>query len=162
MANFHDYDWVMARLSEHYADASNLINEQFIFGVFYYGSANYGLDCASSDVDSKVIIVPNLEDISLNKKAISKVYKRDNGEQMNFRDIRLWLQSLKQPNFVTLEILFSDYFIINPKFKDMWQRLKDYAERIAKSNPHTMLHSIHGMALDSFYHFTNPPAHIHG
>ena len=57
---------VMKRLQEHYDEACGLIPEDRIVGVFLQGSQNYGLDIPGSDVDSKCIVLPTLEDIIFN------------------------------------------------------------------------------------------------
>lgn len=38
-----------------------------VVGVFLYGSQNYELDYEKSDVDTKAIVLPTLEDIVLNR-----------------------------------------------------------------------------------------------
>ncbi len=52
-----------------------------VVGVFLYGSQNYELDYEGSDVDSKAIVLPTLEDIILNKPATSKTLSMSNGGQ---------------------------------------------------------------------------------
>ena len=49
--------------------------EDQIIGVFLYGSQNYGLATENSDVDTKVIIIPTLEDLCLKKAGFVKEYK---------------------------------------------------------------------------------------
>ena len=39
-----------------------------VVGVFLYGSQNYELDYEGSDIDSKAIVLPTLNDIVLNKQ----------------------------------------------------------------------------------------------
>ena len=41
--------------------------EKQIFGIFLYGSQNYGLDTENSDVDTKAIIIPTIEDLCQKK-----------------------------------------------------------------------------------------------
>ena len=65
--------YIKGKLYEHYLEALEQGHE--IFGIFVLGSQNYGLDIYSdeywSDIDTKCIILPNLDDIILNKKPIS-------------------------------------------------------------------------------------------
>ena len=42
-----------------------------VLGVFLQGSQNYHLDYAGSDIDTKAIIIPTLDDIVLNKQPVS-------------------------------------------------------------------------------------------
>ena len=50
-------------------------NENQILGVFLYGSQNYGLATKNSDVDTKVILIPTLEDLCSKKAGFVKEYK---------------------------------------------------------------------------------------
>ena len=54
--------------------------EKQIFGVFLYGSQNYGLDTENSDVDTKAIIIPTIEDLCQKKVDFCKEYEV-NGEK---------------------------------------------------------------------------------
>lgn len=47
----------------------NKYSEEYdVFGVFLYGSQNYGLETEKSDLDLKVIIMPKLKDVVYNSK----------------------------------------------------------------------------------------------
>lgn len=48
MANFHSDEWIMNGVKEHYEEALTMFPENRIVGVFYQGSANYGLDYEKS------------------------------------------------------------------------------------------------------------------
>ena len=61
--NFHSDEWIMDRVKEHYEEALTLFPEDRIVGIFYQGSGNYGLDTAISDVDTKLVVLPPIEDI---------------------------------------------------------------------------------------------------
>ena len=51
----------------------DFVNEQYgnVMAVFLNGSQNYNLAYEDSDIDCKAIILPSLEDVILNKKAVS-------------------------------------------------------------------------------------------
>lgn len=53
------------RLVEHFEEAKTLFPEDRIVGLFLQGSQNYGLELPTSDVDTKLIVVPTFEDIAL-------------------------------------------------------------------------------------------------
>ena len=67
MANFHSDEWIMEQLNRHYQEALTLFPEDRIVGVFLQGSQNYGLDYEGSDIDTKCIVLPTLEDLIFNR-----------------------------------------------------------------------------------------------
>ena len=115
MANFNE---TMRRLYEHHEEAKQYFPEDRIVGVWLQGSQNYGLDLPTSDVDTKLIVVPTFKDIALNRKPVSTTHVRANDEHIDFKDIRLYIETFKKQNLNFLEILFTDYFIINPFYEE--------------------------------------------
>ena len=59
-----------------------------VVGVFLYGSQNYELDYEGSDVDSKAIVLPTLNDIVLNKQPISTTIDMGDNCLCDVKDIR--------------------------------------------------------------------------
>ena len=151
MANFHTDEWIMTRLNEHYEEAKQYFDESRIVGIFYQGSANYGLDYENSDVDTKLIITPTFEDIAMNHKPISTTHVRANEEHIDFKDIRLYLQTFRKQNLNFVEILFTDYCIINPKYKKYWEELTKYNEEIARYNPVRAIRTMKGIAMEKYH-----------
>ena len=64
---------VMKRVQEHYDAAVELYGER-VLGVFLQGSQNYELDYEGSDVDTKLIVVPDFKNICLNEKPVSTTF----------------------------------------------------------------------------------------
>ena len=58
---------VMERVQEHYDEALEYFPEDRIVGIFLQGSQNYGLEIPSSDVDTKLIVVPTFEEIAFSR-----------------------------------------------------------------------------------------------
>lgn len=77
------------------------------------GSQNYSMDTKKSNVDAKCFIVPSLEDLTYNRKPISKIYTMSDNSQIDVKDIRLLPSLLYKSNPAYLEILFTDYFLTN-------------------------------------------------
>lgn len=142
---------IMKQLQDHYQESLQLFNEKEIVGIFLQGSQNYKLDYEDSDIDSKLVIVPKLEDICLNKKPISFTHCRDNNEHIDCKDVRLYIEIFSKQNMNFLEILFTDFFIINPMYAEQWNRLRDYREAIARMNPYRAIKAMKGVALEKFY-----------
>ena len=51
------------RLREHFEEAKLFFPKEKIVGCFLQGSQNYGLDYEGSDVDTKLIVIPDFKDI---------------------------------------------------------------------------------------------------
>ena len=142
---------IMKRVQEHYDEALQYFPEEQIVGVFLQGSQNYELDYAGSDVDTKLIVVPSFKDICLNKKPVSTTHVRANDEHTDWKDIRLYMETFRKQNLNFLEILFTDFYIINPMYKEEWDRLVAAREFIARMNVHRAVKSMKGIAMEKFH-----------
>lgn len=135
-------------LKNRYEMLCDYYNSDNIFGIFLYGSQNYLLDNKDSDIDTKAIIIPSFHDICFNKKPISTTYTLDNNEKIDCKDIRVMFQQFRKQNINFIEILFTNHFIINPKYEEFWGRLCYSREDIARYNEHRVVKGIKGMALE--------------
>ena len=142
---------IMKRLQEHYDEALEYFPENRIVGIFLQGSQNYGLDYEGSDIDTKLIVVPSLEDIVLNKKPVSTTHVRANDEHIDFKDVRLYMDTFKKQNLNFLEILFTPFKIINPMYANEWNCLVEAREEIARMNEFRAVKSMKGIALEKFH-----------
>ena len=142
---------IMDRVREHYKEALNYFPEDRIVGIFLQGSQNYDLDLPTSDVDTKLIVVPSFEDIALARKPVSTTHIRANEEHIDFKDIRLYIETFRKQNLNFLEILFTKYFILNPLYEEEWMRLVEAREFIARMNPHRAVKSMKGIAMEKYH-----------
>ena len=149
--NYHSDEWSMNGVREHQEEAKQYFDESRIVGIFYQGSANYGLDYEGSDIDTKLIIVPTFEDIAFNKKPISTTHVRQNNEHIDLKDVRLYIETFRKQNLNFLEILFTPYKIVNPQYTDFWQKLVDAREAIAHYDIHRAIKSMKGIALEKYH-----------
>ena len=149
--NYHSDEWIMNGVREHYEEALTMFPENRIVGVFYQGSANYGLDYEKSDVDTKCILVPTFEDIAFNRKPISTTHIRKNEEHLDAKDVRLYINCFRKQNLNFLEILFTPYKIVNPQYAEFWQKLVDAREAIAHYDIHRSIKSMRGIALEKYH-----------
>ena len=133
---------VQQRVEEHFDFVCQYYPKEQILGVFLYGSQNYDLDCFNSDVDTKAIYIPTFEETVFNKP-ISKELKLDNGEHCEVKDIREFVNCLYKQNINFVEVLFTQYFVINPKYEKIWN---DYfikaKEEIARYDINKAVHSM--------------------
>ena len=144
------------RVQEHLAEAQTLFPEDRIVGLFLQGSQNYGLELPTSDVDTKLIVVPTFKDIALNRKPVSTTHIRANDEHIDLKDIRLYIETFRKQNLNFLEILFTDYFAVNPLYLDQWSRLVEAREAIARMNPYRAVKSMKGVAMEKFHAMEHP------
>ena len=149
--NYHSDEWIMDKIQEHYQEALKLYPADRIIGIFCQGSQNYGLDYEGSDIDTKCFLVPTLEDIIFNKKPISTTYVRANEEHIDFKDIRLFLTTVRKQNLNFMEILFTKYKIVNPLYEPYWNRLIENNEQIAHYNPVGAVKTMKGIAMEKYH-----------
>lgn len=141
---------VRKRIQEHYDEAGYYFYDEQIIGIFLQGSQNYGLETPESDVDTKCIITPCFQDIALNRKPKSGTHILDNGEHLDYKDVRLYFETFRKQNLNFLEILFTDYFIINPTYTTLWGDLLNKREEIAHMNPYYAVKAMSGVAYEKY------------
>lgn len=149
--NYHSDDWIMSCVRDHYNEALEYFPEDRIVCLVLQGSQNYGLDYEGSDIDTKLIVTPTFEEIAMNKKAVSTTHIRENEEHIDFKDIRLYIQTFRKQNLNFLEILFSPYAIVNPLYKEQWDRLVKAREAIAHYSPMQAIKSMKGIAMEKYH-----------
>lgn len=149
--NYHSDKWIMDKIQEHYQEALEFYPADRIVGIFCQGSQNYGLDYEGSDIDTKCFLVPTLEDIIFNKKPISTTHIRANEEHIDFKDIRLFLTTVRKQNLNFMEILFTKYKIVNPTYEQYWNRLIENNEQIARYNPVGAVKTMKGIAMEKYH-----------
>lgn len=134
------------RLHKHLEYALSIYNKDW-FVICLQGSQNYGLADKESDIDSKLLILPSFEDIVLNTKPISHTLEMpDNQEHVDVKDTREYFKIFRKSNINFVEILFTDYWIVNPKYTDLWLELRSRAEELARINPYAAVSCMKGMA----------------
>ena len=142
---------IKRRLSEHLYEAGQYFDGYNIVGIFLQGSQNYGLEVPGSDVDSKLIITPSFEEIAFNRKPVSTTHVRANDEHIDFKDIRLYIQTFRKQNLNFLEILFTDFKFVNLAYEDEWNKLVSNREAIAHYNIPQAIKSMRGIAKEKYF-----------
>lgn len=141
---------ISARVKEHY---QFLINKGYeVVATFLQGSQNYNLDEYSddyiSDVDTKSIVLPHFKDIVKGSTPISTVEILDNNEHAEVKDIRIMFEMFEKMNISYIELLYSKYVYINPKYQHLVSSLLDRRAGIAAYNEVQFLKCIYGMACE--------------
>lgn len=135
------------QIREHWDEANSIYPSDRIVGVFCQGSQNYNLGDENSDMDTKCLVCPSIEDFYIGKEMGrgNFTHYRENQEHIVFTDVRGFLGHLKSgsPNFV--ELLFSKAFVVNPMYQDLWDKLTARREEIARYNEQMAVKSMNRM-----------------
>lgn len=150
------YKNISDRLYEHLDESLGYFDYYQIVGIFLQGSQNYGLDTEESDVDTKLIVLPKFEDIVFNKQPISTTHIRENDEHIDFKDLRLYIQTFRKQNINFLEILFTDFKILNNEYEKFWNVLIENREAIARYNPYQAVKAMKGHAIEKYQKMEHP------
>ena len=141
---------VMSRLQEHLESALAAHPVDW-FVICVQGSQNYGIDDEHSDVDTKMLTIPSLKELTLNSKTLNKVHIMENGEHCDIKDVREYFKIFRKSNINFVEILFTDYWIVNEKYADLWLDLRYHAEALARYNPYAAVSCMKGMASEKLH-----------
>lgn len=141
----------MDRVQEHLIESYHYFPIDRVVGIFLQGSQNYKLDIPGSDVDTKLIVTPTFEEIAMNRKPHSTTHIRANNEHIDFKDIRLMIQTYKKQNLNFVETLFTDFQILNPLYEVQWNRLREAREDIAHYCPHQAVTTMKGIAEEKYH-----------
>ena len=123
---------------------------QFVM-IGLQGSQNYGLEVEGSDVDTKFVLAPTFEEIAMNRKPVSTTHVRANDEHTDLKDIRLMLQTFKKQNMNFVELLFTQYSIVNPLYQEQWDRLVREREVVARYSPYQAVKTMKGIAMEKYH-----------
>lgn len=135
---------ILDRMMEHlHKFQETYQNDWFVIAL--QGSQNYHMDDEYSDIDTKVLIIPSIEDLIFNKKPISHTLIMENEEHVDCKDIRLYFNTFRKQNINFVEILFSDYVIVNPVYAYYWNILVENNEKLAHMNPLAAIKCMCGM-----------------
>lgn len=140
---------ISVALLEHYNKVKEKFPHTTVLGVFLYGSQNYNIATEDSDVDTVAILIPSFEDLVL-ETSISKEIHFKNGEHCVAKDIREIVKQWKKQSLNFLEILFTDYYIINPTFQKDWDKFLEEREFIARMDLDKAIKSISAQAKNTY------------
>lgn len=145
MEEYNKDNRIMNRIQEHLNDALNSKPTDW-FVICGQGSINYpGLSDDQSDVDSKMLTVPSFKEIVQNLKPLNLVHVMDNDEHVDMKDLRDYFKIFRKQNINFVEILFTDYWVVNEYYEEYWLELMRYAEDFAHMNPYRTLKCCKGM-----------------
>jgi predicted nucleotidyltransferase len=144
------YNRVRKRLKEHLDEAlqNPKIHDWFMIAV--NGSYNYNMDTPQSDIDSKLLVIPSLEQL-VNGKSLNYLHcMSDNGEHVEVKDIRHYFATMLKQNINFVETLYAQVWIINPVYMRLFHYLFEMRDVISGCNPIATIHCIQGTAYQKY------------
>ena len=126
------------------------------FVIASNGSMNYGLDNENSDVDSKLLAIPSLEDLVFDNRQNYLHIMEDNGEHVEVKDIALYMKTILKQNINFVETLFAKCVIVNPKYRFFWNMLQEHREDIARYDERRACQCMLGMMRQKRKQMTEP------
>jgi hypothetical protein len=148
---------IMKRMQEHYDYITSLGYN--VVALFLQGSQNYNLDLYTdeymSDIDTKAIVLPTLDDLIAGNKMVSTTYDYQN-EHVDAKDIRIMVEMWIKENPSYLELLFTDFKIINPIFEKYVNEILAMGNEIVKINIPQLLKCISGMSKEKVVALEHP------
>jgi len=148
--NIERDELICQRVKDHLQEICNIYPQDNIVLIALQGSQNYELDTELSDVDTKVILTPNIDTLVFNKQPVSTTHIRKNNEHIDCTDIRLYFQSFKKQNVNFIEILYSPWIIINTIYKEELTELIENKRLISNYNPYKAVMTMYGIACNKF------------
>lgn len=140
------YNRVRKRLKEHLDEAlqNPKIHDWFMIAV--NGSYNYNMDTPQSDIDSKLLIIPSLEQLVSGKSLNYLHCMSDNDEHVEVKDIRHYFATMLKQNINFVETLYAQVWIVNPVYMRLFHYLFEMRDVISGCNPIATIHCIQGTA----------------
>ena len=136
---------IFTRVKEHYQELEKRGYE--IVAVFLQGSQNYHLDEYSeeymSDVDTKAIVLPRFDNFGFLEEILLRFHILF---FLTLKDIRLMLDLFLKQNISYLELLYTKYYIVNPKYEEAVRMLRESRDLISAYDIKSFVRGIVGMA----------------
>ena len=122
-------------------DFDYLVEEGYeVLGVFLFGSQNYKTCISTSDIDVKAIIIPSVSQMIFGDTETHVTIPRENGE-ITVYDINFMHYNFKKQNINFVEILFTKYKYVNPKYAELYETMFELREEIAHLNEFRSVHA---------------------
>lgn len=143
---FKKHNQIRKRLKEHLDEVltNSKIHDWFMIAI--NGSYNYNMDTPQSDIDSKLLVIPSLEQLVSSKSLNYLHYMSDNGEHVEVKDIRYYFATMLKQNINFVETLYAQVWIVNPIYMRLFHYLSEMRDVISGCNPTATIHCIQGTA----------------
>ena len=139
---------IYQELQDRYSFLESKYGKEGIFGVFLFGSQNYKMDSEKSDIDCHCIIVPNMGDALIKQYESREIIYKD-GSHIMVKDVREYVKMLMKMNMNFMEILYSNYHIVNPAYQEHWDALVMRREEISRYDMTALFNSYYGQSTNT-------------
>lgn len=126
-----------------------------VWVTMLYGSQNYGLSTAESDVDTKTMLLPSLSMVLMDTARVSTEITMPDGSLDNCKDLREMFDNYLKGNINFVETLFSNYYKCGC-FAGFFEQLRSRRNLIANTQPRRLMHMAAGMAKQKYCAFDHP------
>ena len=118
------------------------------------GSQNYKLDTKDSDFDTCSIVLPNWEHYVIDGDIPTHTYIFDDGES-TIRSCHSFVNCLYKLGHTTIEPLYTNLFVVNPKFAPLWNILRENRTKILYGHPNSFFKSSFGFGQSMYKRMLN-------
>lgn len=126
-----------------------------VWVTMLYGSQNYGLDSADSDVDTKTMLLPSFDMVLMDTTRVSTEVTMIDGSLDNCKDLREMFGNYMKGNINFVETLYTPYYVINC-YSQEFEDLRAHRNLIANAKPRRLMHMAGGMAKQKYEAFDHP------
>lgn len=126
-----------------------------VWVTMLYGSQNYGLDSAESDVDTKTMLLPSFNMVLMDAVRVSTEVKMTDGSLDNCKDLREMFVNYLKGNINFVETLYTPYYVANC-YPEEFEDLRAHRNVIANAKPRRLMHMTAGMAKQKYEAFDHP------
>lgn len=144
--------YIFKNLKFHLQELKRLRPQYEFVMIAVQGSQNYNLDIYDdeykSDIDTVAIVLPPFSNFVNNDKYISETLILDNNEHIDIKDIRQIFDIFLKQNIKYLEIINTDFRIINSKYKTEIMSLLQNSLNLCRSNIEKLITCTYGMQLE--------------
>ncbi len=146
------------KITERLCDDAELLQEMGyeVMAVFLQGSQNYGLDYEYSDIDTKAIVLPKFRDMVTGVAPVSMTHVLPSDEHIDIKDIRMMFDVWKRQNINFLEVLYTPYAWLNPKYAEQLNALYENRDAIAHASANVLMKCIYGVMDQKYHALTHP------
>lgn len=135
---------IMDKLNEYYQQVTKAYGSDRIAGVFCFGAINYGTAENISELKAIVAYVPDFEQLCIRQGFHNEQFNN----HIYISDIRNEYELLRQQSHFFMQPMFTDYYIINPRYEAPVMALREKAEDIFHYNPKKRVQFAVNYALD--------------
>lgn len=153
---------IMRELKDIYNNILEDINKNQILGIFAYGDVNSGFAENVYDIKAEIIYIPTFEELCISKSQTRTMMGKTSTRSyvIYIRDIRDTYIRAYNTN-LTSEILYTDYFILNDFYKDVFNKLfKEKRELILHQDKNKKIHVAAMRGLENLYNAKLNKDHI--